>query len=156
MMTSSQTDLLWRVNNEYRKRLTQAEKFVSLLEGLLLMHNGGRYGSTLSALRYARDLIAQLVEEHRSWRHTYYYESVESKRMVHSDREVMQALARFNRMRAHHEAQLTEMAQVLSAAPRPEPHHTRIPTGDLWSLTEYALNDLTGFAADYARGFGAP
>lgn len=150
----AQSDLLWRVNNEYRKRLSQAEKFVSLLEGLLLMHNGGRYGTTLSALRYARDLITQLVEEHRDWRHTFYYESVESKRMVHSDRQIMQALARFNRMRVRHEARLSEMAEVLNAAPRPEPHHTRIPTGDLWSLTEYALNDLAGFHTDYQNGLG--
>jgi hypothetical protein len=154
-MMAPQADLLWRVNNEYRKRLSQAEKFVSLLEGLLLMHNGGRYSSTLSALRHTRDQIHQLVEEHRSWRHTFYYESLESKRMVHGDREIMQALARFNRMRTRHEAQLSEMAQRLNAAPRPEPHHTRIPTGDLWSLTEYALNDLVGFNTDYANGFHA-
>ncbi|MCA9915978.1 MAG: hypothetical protein KC496_21635, partial [Anaerolineae bacterium] len=60
-------------------------------------------------------------------------------------RAVMQALSRFNRMRAHQEAVLRDMLMILGEASRPHPDITRVPSGDLWEMAEFALYDLIEF-----------
>ena len=136
----AQADLLWRINNEYRKRLTQAQTFLDLLEQIMLSHSGDE--ETAAAVRYGREALVELMEEHRVWRYRYYYESPESKRMVQDERAVNQALARFSRMYTQHESRLYNLYNILSESPRPDPVLTRVPTGDLWEMTGYALNDL--------------
>lgn len=142
----TRADVLWRINNEYRKRLTQAQTFLDLLEQMILSHSGD--GHTLEALRYTRDQVTSLTSEHRDWRYRYYYDSPQSKRMVQDDRAVNQALSRFTRMRSAHQALLNELYTLFYDMPRPDPTLTRVPNGDLWTMTQYAIYDLLEFS-DY-------
>lgn len=144
----AQADLLWRVNNEYRKRLTQARTFIELLEQILRGAGFEQAAQTLATLDYAREQVDALIEEHRVWRYRFYYDSPDSKKMVQGERAVNQALARFNRMRNQHEGRLHDLYSMLYEMPRPDPITTRVPKGDLWTLTEYAIRDLVGFG-DY-------
>lgn len=147
------TDKLWRVNNEYRKRLAQAQTFLDLLEQLIEMNSDQRQYYMLELLQYARDEVAGLVEEHRVWRHRFYYDSLDNRRMVQNDRAANQALARFNRMRSQHEGRLSDLYSLLEETPRPDPLLTRVPNGDLWTMTQYAIGDLLGFN-DYLSELG--
>ncbi len=147
------TDVLWRLNNEYRKRLSQAQTYLDLLEQLLLIQADDHSFQILEALQQARHELVVLTEEHRDWRHHFYYDSLETRRMVHDSRAVNKALARFSRMRSQHERRLYEVYNVLAQLPRPDTHMTRVPNGDLWVMTQYALNDLIIFG-DYASKLG--
>jgi hypothetical protein len=142
---SSLADVLWRLNNEYRKRLAQAQTYLDLLEQLVLMQNGDRQAHTLVALRYARECVEAMTEAHRQWRQRYYYDSDETKRMVQADRQINQALARFAQMRTQQDHYLRELYATLNNIPRPDPKITRVPNGDLWLLTQSAINNLVGF-----------
>lgn len=144
----TRSDVLWRVNNEYRKRLSQAQTYLDLLEQIVLANGDASQYQLVELLRYVRDQVNQLIEEHRNWRYLFYYESPETKRMVQGDRAVSQALARFSRMRSSHQSRLNDLYDLLDQAPRPDPRVTRVPTGDLWAMTEYALSNLLGFG-DY-------
>ncbi len=148
------TDVLWRLNNEYRKRLSHAQTYLDLLEQLLMIQVGNQNLETLEVLEQARQELVILTEEHRDWRHRFYYDSLETRRMVQDTRAVNQALARFSRMRANHERRLYEIYNVLAQLPRPDAQMTRVPNGDLWIMTQYALNDLMVFG-DYASKLGA-
>jgi hypothetical protein len=147
-------DVLWRLNNEYRKRLSQAQTYLELLGHLIAVNNDETTADILDRLYYAQDQVRDLIEEHRDWRHAFYYESPETKRMVQDERAVHQALSRFSRMRSRHEQRLFDLYNLLFQTPRPDPHVTRVPTGDLWSMTEFALNDLLIFG-DYITRLGA-
>lgn len=147
---SNPADVLWRVNNEYRKRLTQVLNYLNLLEQMVLMRDGDEQLRTLAALRYVLDELQALDEEHRVWRYKYFYESVDSKRMVQSPDAVQQALARFSRMRTQHERRLADMQSLLVRVQRPDPQLTRVPNGDLWTMAEYAIDNLSGFG-DYMQ-----
>lgn len=138
-------DLLWRVNSEYQKRLTQVVTYLHLLEQMVLMQDGDDQLRTLAALQYALEQVESLAQEHRAWRYKYYYESADSKRMVQTPGAVHQALARFSRMRTQHEQQLNNLHALLDRVQRPDPRITRVPTGDLWVMAEFAINDLRGF-----------
>ncbi len=142
---SNPTDLLWRVNNEYQKRLTQVVTYLNLLEQLVLIQDEDDQLRTLAALQYALEQVQTLAQEHRAWRYKYYYESSDTKRMVQTSSAVHQALARFSRMRMQHEPQLNNLRALLDHVQRPDPRVTRVPTGDLWVMTEFAINDLRGF-----------
>lgn len=137
--------VLWRINNEYRKRLSQAQTLLNLLEQVLLMQRDSRQEHTLAALAYLREQVDIITEEHRRWRHHYYYESLDTKRMVQDTAAVDQALLRFNRMRAHQERRLQDMYVLMDGLPRPESNLTSIPNGDLWTMTQYAIEDLVTF-----------
>ena len=73
--------------------------------------------------------------------------------MVQTDRAVNQALSRFNRMRSQHENRLNDLYSLFFETPRPDPTLTRVPTGDLWTMTQYAIGDLLGFT-DYLTTLG--
>jgi hypothetical protein len=139
------TDVLWRVNNEYRKRLAQAQTFLDLLEQMVLVNSGERQNYLLELLHYAREEMSGIIEEHRIWRHRFYYDSPDKQRMVQNDRAVNQALSRFNRMRSQHESRLNDLYSLLNETPRPDPVLTRVPNGDLWTMTQFAIGDLLGF-----------
>lgn len=143
---ANSVDLLWMVNNEYRKRLAQAETYLGLLEQLLPIQHGAAQDDVQEVLRYARQEIQALTEDHRNWRRMYYYESDESKKVVQTERAVSRALDRFSKMRSEHERRLEQLHRVLLNIPRPDPNMTSIPTGgDLWVMTQYAIHSLTGF-----------
>ena len=72
---------------------------------------------------------------------------------VQDDRAVNQALARFSRMRSQHERRLYDVYNTLSQLPRPDVRMTRVPNGDLWVMTQFALNDLIIFG-DYVSKLG--
>jgi hypothetical protein len=142
---SNPADLLWRVNSEYQKRLTQVVTYLNLLEQIVLMQDGDNQMRTLAALQYALEQVEVLAQEHRTWRYKYYYESADSKRMVQAPGAIHHALARFSRMRMRHEQELNNLHSLLDHVQRPDPRVTRVPTGDLWVMTEFAINDLRGF-----------
>jgi hypothetical protein len=142
---SSSPDLLWRVNHEYQKRLTQVVTYLNLLEQIILLQNGDDQLRTLAALQYALEQVEIVAQEHRTWRYKYYYESADTKRIVQSPSAVHRALSRFSRMRMQHEQLLNNLRALLDHVQRPDPHITRVPTGDLWVMTEFAINDLQGF-----------
>ncbi len=141
-------DLLWRVNNEYQKRLKQAQTCIGLLEQLILMQGGDQ--TTLTVLRHALEQLELLLAEHRVWRHSYYYESEDTRRMVQSQRAIQRAIAHFSQMHTHHEHALNNLHTLLEHLQRPDPALTRVPNGDLWMMTEYALDNLWSFD-DYLR-----
>jgi hypothetical protein len=145
-------DLLWRINNEYRRRLSQAHTLVDLLEQMIRNSDSEQQGHVLAALDYVREQVDALIEELRVWRYRYYYESLESKRMVQSERAINQALARFNRLRVQQEPRLNDLYALLYETPRPDPEMTRVPKGDLWTMTLYAIYDLLSFG-DYFQAF---
>ena len=93
-------DVLWRLNNEYRKRLSQAQTYLDLLEQLLMVQAADQTAQTIQVLDHARHELVILNEEHRDWRYHFYYDSIETRRMVQDNRSVNQALSRFSRMRA--------------------------------------------------------
>ncbi|MBI5671548.1 MAG: hypothetical protein HZC41_26450 [Chloroflexi bacterium] len=137
--------VLWNINNEYRKRLSQAQTLLNLLEQLLLMQGDARQEHTLAALAYVREQIDLMNEEHRRWRHQFYYESLDTRRMVQDSRAIDRALARFSRMRTDQERRLQDICNLVYDLPRPDTHLTTVPTGDLWTMTQYALRDLLTF-----------
>lgn len=145
----AQADLLWRINNEYRKRLSQAHTLIDLLEQMLRNSDSQNQEQVLDTLNYVRGEVDTLIEQHRDWRYRYYYESPETKRMVQNERAVLQALARFNRLRVQQEAHLTDLYTILYDVPRPDPSMTRVPKGDLWVMTQYAIYDLLGFGDSF-------
>ncbi len=146
VMTDSRNELLWRVNNEYRKRLSQAQTYLDLLEQMLLANwSEPTAPDTLDTLRFVSQELRAVAEETRAWRHLFFYESAESKRMVQDDRAITQALSRFSRMRSAHEAHFINAYTLLYQLPRPQPELTRVPTGDLWLMCQYALHDLVTF-----------
>lgn len=150
-MTSA-ADLLWRVNNEYQKRLQQTRTYLGLLEQLMLMQHAD--GGTLAVLRSALNQVDVLLQEHRAWRHHYYYESLDTRRMVQSHGAINQALAHFSRMRTRHERELQHLHGLLVHLQRPDPVLTRVPNGDLWTMAEFAVQDLSSFS-DYMRSLSS-
>ena len=146
-------DMLWRLNNEYRKRLSQAQTLLDLLEQLLMVQDDNSAFETIESLQQARHELVMLTEEHRNWRHHFYYDSLESRRMVQDNRAVNKALARFSRMRSQHERRVYEVYNILAQLPRPDVRMTRVPNGDLWVMVQYALNDLIVFG-DYVSKLG--
>ncbi len=141
-MTSS-TDRLWRSNNEYRKRLEHAKIYLNLLEQLVLMQRQDEH--VLATLQQALTQVEQMIAEHRQWRYQYYYASTDSQRMVQSHSAINQALATFARLRRRHDQQLQNIRTLLHHLQRPNPVITKVPTGDLWQLSQFALQDLCGF-----------
>lgn len=140
------TDLLWQANNEYRRRLTQAATCLNLLEQQVFALDHSNQARTLAALRHALDEVSAMTEEHRAWRYRYYYQSPDTRRMVHDTAAVYQALARFSRLRGQHTRRLSDLRALLSHVQRPDPAITRVATGsDLWAMAEFALSDLSRF-----------
>ena len=144
------TDLLWRTNNEYRKRLEQAKTYFNLLEQLVLMQNADEH--LMVALQQALMQVDQMIAEHRQWRYRYYYASTSTQRMVQTHDAVNRALVQFNKLRVRHEQELQSIRAMLHHLQRPDPIVTRVPSGDLWQLGEVALQDLSGFD-DYLQSF---
>ena len=142
---ASPADMLWRINNEYQKRLKQAANCLGLLEQLVSMHDSAGQRQTIHALQHMLQQIRALKLEHREWRYQYYYESLDTRRIVQSQSAIERALAHFERMRLRHEPQLQQLRFLLSHVPRPDPTITCVASGDLWVMVEYAISDLLLF-----------
>jgi hypothetical protein len=99
----------------------------------------------LETLHYAQAQVSALSEEHRGWRYAYFYETAEQKRMVQNERDILRALAHFNRMSSRHRQLLYEIQYALETVQRPNRGYTIIPGGDLWDLMQYALSDMADF-----------
>ena len=139
----SSAEILWRLNREYVTRLAKARTYLDLLENRVVQRGAGEtQAQLLPTLQVARTRLNQLSEAHRGWCYTYFYESPETKRMVQSSQAVDRALSSFDNMRAQQSSSFDDLAERLYALPRPAPMITRIPSGDLWEMTQLALHDL--------------
>lgn len=145
-------DQLWRINNEYRKRLGHAQTFFGLLEELV--QSAPADARQVELVRWARAHVEAIVQELRDWRDRFYYEDPRTRRMVQADGAVVDALSTFDRMRGDHELRLHDVYAVLLNEPRPDPRLTRVPQGDLWLMAGNAIYDLLGFG-DYLGGLQA-
>lgn len=143
-MTSA-AERLWHVNNEYRRLISQIGKYLDLLEQLMLTRDDHDSLYVLEAVRQAQQKVAALADDHRHWRYRYYYEAAQSKRMVQSETGVKKALIYFSVMSARHGQVLNELYSIIGKTPRPAPHLTHVPTGDLWVMLEYAVGEITTF-----------
>jgi hypothetical protein len=140
------SEFLWRVNQEYVNRLARARNYLDLLEQLMVERGTDDMRRRfLPTLRFTRLNLESLSEEHRDWCYTYFYESPESKRMVHAPSAVRRALSNFRLMRERQAAPFHDAAALLYELPRPAPHVTRVPNGDLWEMLQRALRDLVRF-----------
>ena len=136
-------DLLWRINNEYHKRLKQVQTYLSLLEQLLSLQPESQ--PTLPIVRQLGDQIDTLLSEHRDWRYEYYYESLKTRRIVQEHGAINRALSQFTRMRASHVTTLAAIHTDLYNSPRPASTATQVPNGNLWDLTQTAVAELEQF-----------
>ncbi|MCC6802211.1 MAG: hypothetical protein IT319_04935 [Anaerolineae bacterium] len=142
-------EFLWRINQEYVNRLARARNYLDLLEQLVLERGGDELSHRfLPTLRFTRMNLASLSEEHRDWCYTYFYETPDSKRMVHAPSAVRRALSNFRLMRERQAHAFHDVAALLVKLPRPAPSITRVPNGDLWDMLQRALRDLVDFASD--------
>lgn len=136
---------LWRLNQEYGKRLSKARTYFELLEQLVL-ERGENDEILLAALQFMRAHLNGLKEEYRGWRYTYFYETADNRRMVQTEGAIRRAVSAFARMRTRHERYLNDLFDALDAIPRPHPEITNVPpNGDLWEMTRFALYDLLDF-----------
>ncbi len=142
---SAPAEKLWRVNSEYQKRLAQVTTYLNLLEQMIGTQPIADQERTLAALRYALDQVEGMMDEHRTWRYTYYYESLETRRMVQSINAINRALGRFTRMRIQHDRRLDDLYNLFQHVKPPDPTITRVPNGDLWTMTQFAMNNLNSF-----------
>ncbi len=139
------TEFLWRLNREYVNRLARARNYLDLLEQLVIERGGADAQVVLPTLQYTRTHLDSLSEEHRGWCYAYFYESLDSKRMVQSPRAVRRALANFQQMRERQERYFLNLARLLYDLPRPASSITRVPNGDLWEMMQRSLRDLIDF-----------
>jgi hypothetical protein len=143
---SEDGQLLWRINNEYRSRLTKALNSFDLLLHLLQARTGVTHDAYLDTLYYVREQLAHVGEEHRSWRYRHYYEQDSDKRMVQDDRSIQRALSAFSRMASAHQRLLVEVGDNLSTMQRPDALLTAVANGgDLWEIARQTIGDLANF-----------
>lgn len=136
-------EFLWRVNQEYVNRLTRARNYLDLLEQLLVERGSPEVQRRLlPTLQYTAVHLDSVSDEHRDWCYTYFYESPDSKRIVHSPSAVRRALSNFQQMRERQEQAFRDAADQLRRLPRPAPYITRVPNGDLWEMMQHSLRDL--------------
>lgn len=146
----SASESLWRINQDYGQRLTRAQHYLDLLASQV----EERIAPDTAVLRvivYVRDRLAQLRDEHRVWRYTYFYETPDSKRIVQSNDAIRRAYTSFSTMSARHDIDVHQIVTVFYETPRPDSHLTDTANGDLWHLAGEALRDLMNFNTDGAR-----
>jgi hypothetical protein len=137
-------EVLWRLNSEYRHRLSNAQNAFQLLEQLLRHWTIAADG--LAILRRALLEFDTMATQHRAWRYQYFYSTADDKRMVQDEPQVQLAYNTFMQMSAQHHAKLTELQALLSAVPRPDAHMTSVSNGDdLWPRAEQAFAELSAF-----------
>jgi hypothetical protein len=143
-------ELLWRINTEYRVRLSRAQNSLDLLGQLLQLRISGEDEGLTETLREMRQALQALADDHREWRYRYFYESADARRMVQDDLSVNRAIAAFSRMHSGQQRVLHQLYDVLDSLPRPDTLLTSVANGDLWRLTRQAFADLASFS-DYLQ-----
>lgn len=143
MAASSNTQLLWRINNEYRRRLSQAQTYLGLLERLLMPIP--QYGECLDTVRYTQTEIITLDDSYRDWRYAYLYENIQTKRIVQSEEAILNALETFGRMFEANKPRLAQLNRLLQSTDPPAPHVTGVPSGNLWAFMLKAVDSLARF-----------
>lgn len=143
MAASSNAQLLWRINNEYRRRLSQAQTYLGLLERLLTPIP--QYGECLDTVRYTQTEIATLDDSHRDWRYAHLYENFQTKRVVQSEEAILHALETFGRMFEANKPRLAQLNRLLQSTDAPAPHVTGVPSGNLWAFMLKAVDSLARF-----------
>jgi hypothetical protein len=148
-------DSLWRINQEYVRRLGTARTTLALLAALLetrwtdedgYTHADAKRTAPLRALlRDADAALTALHDDHRAWRYRYLYESPDSKRIVQEHAAVELAFAWFAYLRQVHAGALDGISHVLATLARPDPAFTTVAQGDLWTLFAAAIDDVRDF-----------
>ncbi|MDX2140662.1 MAG: hypothetical protein SF123_21445 [Chloroflexota bacterium] len=141
---SDDGQLLWRINNEYRLRLTKAQNTLNLLVQILQLRTDESY-DVLDGLYTAQRHLAAMSEAHRAWRYRHYYDSSDERRMVQDTRSIERALAAFSRMYSPQQHLVHEIWQSMNLLSRPAAFLTSVPNGDLWELNLHSLTDLATF-----------
>lgn len=141
---SDDGQLLWRINNEYRLRLTKAQNTLNLLVQILQLRTDESY-DVLESLYTAQRHLAAMGEDYRAWRYRHYYDSGDERRMVQESRSIERALALFSRMYGQQQYVLHQIRQTIDLLTRPATFLTSVPNGDLWELTIRSLTDLATF-----------
>lgn len=141
--------LLWRINTEYRVRLSKAQNSLDLLLQLLTTRASDDC-SDFALLFELRGALLALGEEHRDWRYRYFYDAHSERRMVQDDLSVNRAIAAFSRMHTAQQRIVEQICQMLDSLPRPAVPLTSVAHGDLWKMARQALADLAGFG-DYMQ-----
>ncbi|MDZ4762936.1 MAG: hypothetical protein SGI73_00195 [Chloroflexota bacterium] len=149
------SERLWRINQEYVRRLAMARNTLSLLASLLETRwtdddgrtraDARRTAPLRALLRDADATLSALHDEHRAWRYRYLYESPDSKRIVQDNTAIELALAWFAYMRQVHEAALDAICSMLATLARPDPAFTTVAQGDLWALFAAAVDNVRHF-----------
>lgn len=140
---SASAKFLWRLNRDYVNRLVRARNTLGLLEHILLTRaEPVVQAQLLPAIQFARSYVNRLSETHREWCYTYFYESVETKRMVQSPRAVQRALASFQALHQQHGSLFTELTARLGELPPPPTELTALPHGNLWQMAQDSLHAL--------------
>ncbi|MBN1966783.1 MAG: hypothetical protein JW910_19175 [Anaerolineae bacterium] len=148
------SDALWDINNEYRKRITQAKGYLTLLEAVIGAH--GADPGVRAALRHLRATLDAVDADHSTWRHTYFYRAhnplPDYPRMVSRPSDVQRALRTFSQMLGQHLRRFDSIVQAMDALPRPDPALTRVIKGnDLWQLCRDEIEQLATYD-HYAQG----
>lgn len=145
----SPAELLWWYSHEYGQRLAKAGTYFELLEQLFVERDASESRDAMvAALTDSRAYLNSLREDFRGWRYAFLYETPDSKRMVQTERAILRALGSFQRMRARHVENLTELGRYYFSLPRPDVQVTLVPTGDMWELMREALLALIDFDRD--------
>lgn len=143
MSASSNAQLLWRVNNEYRRRLSQAQTYLGLLERLLVTLP--QYTECLDVVRYTLGEISALDDAHRNWRYNFLYEDPLSRRVVQTEDAVQLALVEFGTMFDEFRIRLQQINRLLQNTDAPDERVTGVPSGNLWKFLLNAVDNLARF-----------
>ncbi len=140
-------DVLWEINNEYRKRLSLLMGHMNLLEQILKAQ-GSAQPALRAAIRRIRATLEEIDADHHNWRHAHFYRLDENgdRRMVTEPDAVLRALETFLALLDRHLGHFRLIAEALADLPRPDPALTRvIRGGDLWQMCLEELEALATY-----------
>jgi hypothetical protein len=142
---TTQTDALWEINNEYRKRLSMLMGHMKLLEQMLMMRNNAE-PALRATIRFIRSTLEDIDADLHEWRHKYFYVHPGDdgkRRMVSEADNVMHAIKTFIAMLEGHLQQFDSIQAIMAEQHRPNPEYTRvIKGGDLWDMCQYDIDAL--------------
>lgn len=145
---ATESEALWEINNEYRKRLNLLMGHMKLLEQLLKMQ-GSAEPAVRAAIRRIRATLEDVDADHHNWRHTYYYQEIaetDRRRMVDDTDAIYTALEVFVEMMVRHLQDFTSVLATMLGLRRPPEEMTRvIKGGDLWAMCLDELESLATF-----------
>lgn len=145
---ATESEALWEINNEYRKRLSLLMGHMKLLEQLLKMQSNAE-PALRAAIQRIRAMLEDVDADHHNWRHTFYYREVaemERRRMVDGSDALYVALETFAEMMVRHLQEYNRIQAIMLGLPRPPEEMTRvIKGGDLWVMCLDEMDSLATF-----------